>query len=123
MSIGGVRAGTTPDILSSSNKQPACRAGLLRQMKRRAFIALLGGSAVAWPLASRAQQHEERMRRIGVIMSTGAGDPESELRLAAFVQALQQAGWTVGRTLQIDTRWTSGTAGDLRRATGELLGQ
>ena len=62
------------------------------------------------------------MRRIGVIMSTGAGDPESELRLAAFVQALQQAGWTVGRTLQIDTRWTSGTAGDLRRATGELLG-
>ena len=77
-------------------------------MKRRSFITLLGGAAT-WPLAARAQQ-PERMRRIGVLMSTAADDPESQLRLVAFVQGLQQAGWTVGHNLQLDTRWASGDA-------------
>ena len=62
------------------------------------------------------------MRRVGVIMSLAANDPELELRRDAFVQALQQAGWTVGRNLRIDTRWSSGTAEDVRRSTREVLG-
>ena len=61
-------------------------------MKRREFITLLGGAA-AWPLAARAQQGE-RVRRIGVLMSLAADDPEGQARLAAFLQGLQQLGWT-----------------------------
>jgi putative ABC transport system substrate-binding protein len=89
-------------------------------MKRREFISLLGGAAVAWPLAARAQQ-AGRMRRVGVLMSTAAEDPESRLRLAAFVQGLQQAGWRPGQNLQLDTLWASGDAARLRQATTELL--
>jgi putative ABC transport system substrate-binding protein len=88
-------------------------------MRRRELIALIGGAA-AWPLAALAQT-TERMRRIGVLMSTAADDPESQLRLVAFVQGLQQAGWTVGHNVQIDTRWASGDSARLRRATAELL--
>ena len=62
-------------------------------MKRREFITLLGGAAAAWPLAARAQQGE-RMRRIGVLMPYAADDPEVQARLAAFLQGLQQLGWT-----------------------------
>jgi len=86
---------------------------------RRQFITLLGGAAV-WPLAARAQQLE-RMRRIGVLMSTAAEDPESQLRLAAFVRGLQQAGWTLGQNVQVDTLWASGDAARLRQSTAELL--
>jgi hypothetical protein len=71
-------------------------------LKRRAFITLLG-SAAAWPLAARAQQGE-RVRRIGVLMNFTSDDPVSQDRLAAFVQGLQELGWTVGRNLQIDYR-------------------
>jgi putative ABC transport system substrate-binding protein len=88
-------------------------------MRRRAFITLLGGAA-AWPLGARAQPGE-RMRRVGVFMSTAADDPESQLRLVAFVQGLQQAGWTVGHNLQIDIRWGAGDLALLRRYTVELL--
>jgi len=69
-------------------------------LKRRAFITLLG-SAAAWPLAARAQQGE-RVRRIGVLMNFTSDDPVSQDRLVAFVQGLQELGWTVGRNLQID---------------------
>ena len=62
-------------------------------MKRREFITLLGGAAAAWPLAARAQQGE-RMRRIGVLMPAAADDPEAQARVAAFLQGLQQLGWT-----------------------------
>ena len=78
-------------------------------MKRREFITLLGGAA-AWPLAARAQQGE-RMRRIGVLMTSAADDPEGQARVAAFLQGLQQLGWTEGRNVRIDTRW----AGRCRR--------
>jgi putative ABC transport system substrate-binding protein len=61
------------------------------------------------------------MRRVGVLMSTAAEDPESRLRLAAFVQGLQQAGWRPGQNLQLDTLWASGDAARLRQATAELL--
>ena len=62
-------------------------------LQRREFITLLGGAAAAWPLAARAQQRE-RMRRIGVLMTCAADDPEAQARLAAFLQGLQQLGWT-----------------------------
>ena len=89
-------------------------------MKRRQFITLVGGAAAAWPVAVRAQQ-PERMRRIGVLMSTAADDPESQFRLAAFLQGLQGFGWTVGQNVQIDTRWASGDVVRLRSYAAELL--
>jgi putative tryptophan/tyrosine transport system substrate-binding protein len=64
-------------------------------MRRREFITLLGGAAVTWPLAARAQQ-PERMRRIGVLMHSRADEPEGQARLLAFLQGLQGAGWVVG---------------------------
>ena len=70
-------------------------------MRRREFITLLGGAAAAWPLAARAQQ-TERVRRIGVLSSLVADDPESQARHAAFLQGLQEWGWTTGRNVQID---------------------
>ena len=70
-------------------------------MRRREFITLLGGAAVAWPLAARAQQGD-RMRRIGVLMGLAANDPEGQARVAAFLQGLQQLGWTDGRNVRID---------------------
>jgi putative ABC transport system substrate-binding protein len=72
-------------------------------MRRREFITLLGGAAAAWPLAAQAQQ-PDRMRRIGVLMSTAADDPESQVRVAGFLQGLQELGWTVGRNVRIDWR-------------------
>ncbi len=83
-------------------------------MKRREFITLLGGAAAAWPLAARAQQ-TDRVRRIGVFMNSAADDPEGQARNTAFVQALQQLGWTDGRNARIDTRWGT-DAGSTRTA-------
>jgi putative ABC transport system substrate-binding protein len=80
---------------------------------RREFFGLCGGAA-AWPLAARAQQPGERVRRIGVLMSTAAEDAESQLRLDAFVKGLHWAGWTVGQNVRIDTRWASGDLARLR---------
>src|SRR5258708_6483522 len=88
-------------------------------MKRREFITLLGGAA-AWPLAARAQQ-PDRARRMGVPMTTADG-PEGQARLAAFVQGLQQSGWTDGGNVRIDTRWAAGDADDTRKYAAELIG-
>ena len=90
------------------------------QLKRRQFITLLGGTAV-WPLAARAQQGE-RVRRIGVLMSQAADDPEGQPRLLALAQALQESGWTIGRNLRIETRWGAGDANRYRRYAAELVG-
>ena len=76
-------------------------------MKRREFITLLGGAAATWPLAAQAQRRE-RMRRIGVLMHLAADDPEGLSRVAAFLQGLQEAGWAVGRNVNIDVRWAAG---------------
>ena len=64
-------------------------------MRRRDFIKVIAGSAAVWPLAARAQQ-PERMRRIGVLMTTAADDPERQARVTAFLQGLEQRGWAVG---------------------------
>jgi putative tryptophan/tyrosine transport system substrate-binding protein len=90
-------------------------------MTRREFMTLLGGgSAVAWPLIARAQQ-AERVRRIGVLMNLAADDPESSARLTAFVQGLQELGWTDGRNVRIDTRWGAGDADRIRKYAAELV--
>jgi ABC-type uncharacterized transport system substrate-binding protein len=88
-------------------------------MRRREFITLLGGAA-AWPLAADAQQRE-RMRRIGVLMYTTPNEPESQARLTALAQGLQEAGWAVGRNLRIDVRWSSGDITRLNKDAEELV--
>jgi putative ABC transport system substrate-binding protein len=88
------------------------------QWKRRAFITLLTGAAVAWPFAAGAQA--ERMRRIGVLVSLPADDVVAQVRNAAFLQTLQELGWTVGRNLRIDYRWAGGKADHLRQYAAEL---
>jgi putative ABC transport system substrate-binding protein len=89
-------------------------------MKRREFITLLGGAAVASPLAARAQQ-AERMRRIGVLMNLAADDAESAARLTAFAQGLQELGWTDGRNVAIDYKWGAGDRERIHRAAAELV--
>ena len=88
-------------------------------MNRREFILALGGVAVAWPLAARAQQ-PERMRRIGVLAPTAPDDAEAQTRFAALRQGLQRFGWIEGRNLQIDARWGAGDAGAIGSAATEL---
>jgi ABC-type uncharacterized transport system substrate-binding protein len=89
-------------------------------MKRRKFITLLGGAAAAWPLAARAQQ-AQRVRRIGVLTAFTADDPESQDRVAAFLQGLQEFGWIVGRNVRINIRWGAGEADLYRRYAAELV--
>jgi len=94
---------------------------MARYLGRRKFLATLGGAAAAWPLAARAQQRE-RVRRIGVLMNTASDDPQSLQRIAAFLQGLQELGWTVGRNVQIDTRWRVGVGPErLRKDAAELV--
>jgi putative ABC transport system substrate-binding protein len=75
-------------------------------MRRREFISLLGGAAVAWPLAARAQQGE-RMRRVGVLVNDVETDPQVQGRIAAFRQALEQLGWLEGRNIHIELRFSA----------------
>jgi putative tryptophan/tyrosine transport system substrate-binding protein len=86
---------------------------------RRSLIRLLG-SAAAWPLAARAQQRKP-MRRIGVLMPYAANDPQAQARNAAFLQGLQQSGWSVGHNVQIDHRWSGGNEDDTRKYAAELV--
>jgi ABC-type uncharacterized transport system substrate-binding protein len=87
---------------------------------RRKFLATLGGAAVAWPLAARAQQREG-MRRIGVLMPLAADDPEAQARTTAFVQELAQVGWIAGRNVLIDNRWSAGDSERVCRYVAELV--
>lgn len=89
-------------------------------MRRREFIKGLAGSAVAWPLASRAQQ-SERMRRIGVILPAAANDAEFQTWVGAFLQALAQLGWSIGRNVRIDTRWATANHAEIRKQAAELV--
>ena len=88
------------------------------QMKRREFITLLGGAAAAWPRAAGAQ---ERVRRIGVLMTTSLGDPETQIRAKAFLQGMQELGWTEGRNIRFEVRWDTGTVDGARKVAAELL--
>jgi putative tryptophan/tyrosine transport system substrate-binding protein len=88
-------------------------------MKRRDFITLLGG-AVAWPLAAYAQQGE-RMRRIGMLHTPAADDPEGQARNTALLHGLTQFGWTDGRNVRIETRWAAGDVDRIRKYVAELV--
>ena len=87
-------------------------------MKRREFLGVLGSAAAAWPLAARAQ---ERVRRVGVLMFTTPDEPESQARIAALGQGLQEAGWSIGRNLRIDVRWSGGDFARVRTDAQELI--
>jgi putative ABC transport system substrate-binding protein len=88
-------------------------------MRRRDFIALLGGAAAAWPLVARAQS--DGRRRVGVLMNVGESDAQGRARLDAFVQRLKELGWSEGRNLRLDVRWGAGDAELFRRYANELL--
>jgi ABC-type uncharacterized transport system substrate-binding protein len=88
-------------------------------VKRREFITLFGGAAAAWPLAAHAQQ--ERLRRIGILMNRAADDWAGQAQLAAFLQGLQRAGWSVGQNLRIDSRWFPGDDALYRKYAAELV--
>ena len=89
-------------------------------MRRREFIAGLG-TAAAWPLASRAQQGE-RMRRIGVLMPLDENDPVAKTFVSAFTQALAGLGWTDGRNVRMDFRWTGGDINRIRAFARDFVG-
>jgi putative tryptophan/tyrosine transport system substrate-binding protein len=89
-------------------------------MRRREIITLIGGAAVAWPLAARAQQ-SDRIRRVGVLMPLATDDLEAQARYAAFLERLQQLGWTDGRNVHVDARWSAGNAADTRKYAEELV--
>jgi putative ABC transport system substrate-binding protein len=89
-------------------------------MKRRTFIALLGGAA-AWPVATRAQQGD-RVRRIGVLMGPDENDPVAKTYVSAFTQALAALGWSDGRNARIDLRWAGGDANRIRALAQDLVG-
>jgi putative ABC transport system substrate-binding protein len=89
-------------------------------MRRREFIAGLGG-AVALPLGAGAQERE-RVRRIGVLMWLNESDPEQKLRLSTFTQALSDLGWTDGRNVRMDLRWSGGDINRIRTLAQELVG-
>jgi putative tryptophan/tyrosine transport system substrate-binding protein len=89
-------------------------------VKRREFITLLGGAAVAWPLAARAQQ-PDRMRLIGVLMAYAESDSTAQSWLAAFRAALAKLGWTEGSNLRIELRWSAADADRMRTLAKELV--
>jgi putative ABC transport system substrate-binding protein len=88
-------------------------------MRRREFITLLAGAAVAWPLGARAQQ-TERTRRVGVLMGV-ADDAEGQARVKGLQQGLQELGWIEGRNVRIDYRWTGGDPTRVRTYAAELV--
>jgi ABC-type uncharacterized transport system substrate-binding protein len=88
-------------------------------MRRREFITLVGGTAIAWPLVVRGEQ---RIRRIGVLMSGAESDPQYKSWFTAFVQRLQELGWTEGRNILIDDRWAAADQDRIRAFAAELVG-
>jgi len=91
-------------------------------MRRRDFVRAIVGSATAWPFTLRAQQSKPKpVRRVAALMPYSASDPEAQNRNAAFLQALQQLGWTVGQNVQIEYRWAAGSEDDMRKYAAELV--
>jgi putative ABC transport system substrate-binding protein len=88
-------------------------------VNRRSFITLMGGAA-AWPRGARGQQHGQ-MRRIGILLPATANDAQYQARVGAFLQALALLGWTIGRNVQVDTRWATANVAEVRRHAAELV--
>src|SRR5262245_45214796 len=95
-----------------------CRPEAWEHMRRREFITLLGGAA-AWPLVASAQQ-ADRVRRIGVILPAVSDDLKFQTWVGSFLQALQQSGWTIGRNVQVETRWATANTAAIRKHAAEL---
>ena len=91
---------------------------MLHILNRRELITLLGGAAATWPMTAHAQQ-ADRKRRIGILMTIAANDPEAQARIVVFAQALQALGWTDGRNARIDVRWST-TRSDTLKYAAEL---
>ena len=89
-------------------------------MRRREFITLLGGAAVAWPLAANAQQ-QEGMRLIGMLTGIAGEDVQTKDRIAALLQELQKLGWTEGRNFRMDIRAGAGNLTTIRKYAAELV--
>src|SRR6516165_855287 len=89
-------------------------------MRRREFIAVIGGAAIAWPLAARAQQSGP-VRRIGVLIGFAESDPAVQSWLTAFRDALAKLGWTEGRNLRIEVRWTDADPDKMKTFAKELV--
>jgi len=89
-------------------------------MRRREFIKVIAGSAVAWPFAARAQQSEQ-VRRIAALMNIAADDPEASALVGAFSQGLAELGWTIGRNVRVDYRWYADRADAARKYAAELV--
>jgi putative tryptophan/tyrosine transport system substrate-binding protein len=89
-------------------------------VKRRDFITLFGGAAAAWPLAARAQQPAQ-IRRVGMLIGYAENDPETQARLSAFRQALEQLGWKEGRSIRLDYRFAPASPDEAQRFAKELV--
>jgi putative ABC transport system substrate-binding protein len=89
-------------------------------MRRRQFIALLGGAAATWPVAASAQQRE-RLRRVAILLGTARDVPGAQDRDTAFFEAFEQLGWTNGRNVQIVVRWAEGDDVKARKYADELI--
>ena len=89
-------------------------------MRRREFIALVGGTAVAWPLAAGAQQREP-LRRVAILVSTTRDTPGAQERVTAFLEAFEQLGWRDGRNVQIVVRWGGGNEPETRKYAEEIV--
>jgi putative tryptophan/tyrosine transport system substrate-binding protein len=91
-------------------------------VRRRDFVRAIVGSATGWPLTLRAQESKPKtMRRVGVLLPYNPNDPQAQNRNAAFLQALQQLGWTVGQNVQIDYRWSAANEDETRKNAAELV--
>jgi len=108
------------ELLPCGNRLGLVLGGGWKRMRRREFIALLGG-VVAWPLSARAQQ-PERMRRVGVVMGYAESDPKAQLQVVAFRQQLHKLGWIEGSNIRIDFRYAGDDPGHIRALVVELLG-
>src|SRR5262249_52437641 len=113
----GPRDGSVVAFLDDMN-DPQPEGHMASYIARRKFLATLLGGAVAWPLAARGQQ-ADRKRRIGILMTIAANDPEAQARIVVFAQALQALGWTDGRNARIDVRWST-TRSDTLKYAAEL---
>lgn len=89
-------------------------------MRRRDFLGALGGMAASWPLAARGQQLD-RVRRIGMLLPATADDKEFQIRVGAFLQGLQEAGWSLGRNIRVDIRWANADPFEIRKHATELV--
>ena len=89
-------------------------------MRRREFITLIGSTVATWPLAVRAQQRE-RLRRVAILVAIAADTPGAQVSYTAFLKAFEQLGWTDGRNIQIEVRWTGGDEAEASKYAEELV--